>query len=173
MLIRYRDIDLPTFENSRPLLRTHEQFKTAGIVDKDKPFLRHTRIHAPGASDIHEFLDRTEEELEAVAEFCGATVLPHTFGLYKTRLPKGFCEKRLLPMGYVLAAEVAPIGSPSLSVKQSVQIGTGLTRYYQNRSDGILTDITPRQFKFGSIPILSPDSTVAKPKDRKGSGYMT
>jgi hypothetical protein len=168
MLVRYRDIDLPTFDSSRPLLRTHAQFMTAGIADKDQPFLRHTRIYAPGTRNIHELLSRTEDELEAVANFCGAMVLPHTFGLYKIRLPKDFCEKRLLPVGYVLAAEVVPIASPSLTVEQSVQIGTGLSHYYRTETIGMLTDITPKQFKFGSIPILPTENPDAQTDRREG-----
>lgn len=152
MLVRYRDVDLPTFENTRQLLRTHEQFRAASLFDKDLPFLRHARIHAPGVPNITELMDRTGEELNRVVDFCGAVVVPHTFGLYKTRLPKGVHEKRLLPIGYVLAAEVAPIKGQSLTLEQSVQVGSGLSQYYRGQSDGKLSDITPQQFKYGSIP---------------------
>jgi hypothetical protein len=126
---------------------------------QNESIIRRMRVSAPlrYTGKLDKFLMRTDEELEKVAELCGAEVVPHEWGLYQTRNPNARSYKestplrlRLLgiPKGHLLVANVEFIANANTCEPDdpnSRSITKGLQAYY-GQAGLKLADMDVRQF---------------------------
>lgn len=155
---RYSGIEIPVHDPDVPVA-TSTQLKQPSKFQREiaqagaPTFLRAALIelldseHAPGS--LAELLEKTDEELDAVAELCDAEVVGHEWGLYPVK-GKGYDYEYLrylpsfsgvyglegMPAGHILVAEVELVCDPepeatrgSMGEHLSV-IKSGLNRYY-------------------------------------------
>ncbi len=114
-LLNYPDLELPLFGPETQVVYGAEGLLQAGQQQPDS-IVRHTRLSAHGAGSLAEALLAADMAFKFVASHCGAVVLPHTWGLYKTSTTDMYpahydyiCKNpptRLIPENYLLVAEV-------------------------------------------------------------------
>jgi hypothetical protein len=126
------------------------------VTDILRPVLRH------GIKSLVEWADT---ELDSLAGYCGATVVPHEWGLARrdrstTKLehdPFGLFIQSVQPKrGYDLVAKVARVDAlpPPPAWESKLQEGTD--RYAASARNYYYSDRKPNQFMFGTIADADP-----------------
>lgn len=156
-LLKHHGLELPVFDQERPLLVSKSQFKQAAN-DPDNPhetFLRAVFTTGPGEQSLKERLDATNNELDRLSQFCGTSIVKHTFGLYPIEDPKyEYLHQHKVPDDYVLAAEVEILQVQELKLKP-LSIRKGIYEY--RKHGGQLGDVRLRQFAYGKSKFEASD----------------
>lgn len=107
------DLDLPIFDPSERLYIGSRECVEAGRSNAET-FLRAVYNCGPGEQNLVQRLELAKTEQENLARLCGATIVPHRLGLYPIEDPSHYdLSQRNVPEGFVLAAEVDTIASPT------------------------------------------------------------
>lgn len=116
ILPRYREVDLPVFtsETVGSLHRGPIDYNNTSRLTDNKTFVREVDLipYFIMFGSLKRVLKHTDKQLDRAAEYCDASVIGHTWGLYRS-LPHrtmyngpSFNFRRFIPYGYTLAAEV-------------------------------------------------------------------
>ncbi len=142
---KYQGINLPIVDPDTTVLSNAnvfpESIEEETAASGAKTFYRTVRVNL-GAGSQPETVDalvaRTDEELTAVAALCGAKVVEHTWGLYRT--PGAQRVRRYgaiaLPQGCQLVAEVELIRGEAMALYNRVDpeaselVRAGIRSYY-------------------------------------------
>lgn len=149
----------------QPLLG-HEAIKHAVLnsTEDQTTLFRVARLVPPAfsLSSLEKILGRADQELQAVAELCGALAVPHTWGLYPC---DGVYMQTPIPRHNALVAEVDIIDPSPDSLRlseraiRSMQLINGVSTYNRGRGSGRwgLGDIRVEQFILDGINRNQPD----------------
>ena len=188
---KYHNLDLPVFDpETRPAIQSDMQHQAEEALSSardngsaaEATFIRAVGVHKPFlmSSNVNKLLQRTDEELETLAELCDALVVRHQWGMYELNednynkyepyLP-GTIDRLALPNNHILAAEVkavdkaGPLTAGDHGDEESYQsVSDGLNEYRMLR--GIrLGDLAMRQF----ITVTDTDISAAADCDFAGA----
>jgi hypothetical protein len=112
-----------------------------------RPFREFVRVNG-----ISLALEIADLEFNDLAEFCGAQVVPHAWGLVRDECGSPQSTHRSIP-GYHLVAEVETIisQSPDDPIQDAQQISTGIARYRASMRSYSYYDTKQSQFMHGSV----------------------
>lgn len=173
---RYGEVDLPIFEPSEGIVYHGELLGIAANRRDAQKVVRFTGLHARGYTKLRDVLEEADRQFEQIAGFCGATVVDHTWGLYKYSPD----EKKYLgaisagnirdfPDGYFLVAEVEVI-EPEKSAERrqahSYRVKAGLDQYRRASSALKVHDVS-------SIMDFAIGTSRVRPTFRPSSLWLT
>lgn len=168
---QYTSVDLPIWSpQERPLWDT-DRLHSEPIIPDDgsETIIRAIRLDMSAYThnnDLADLLARAEIEFDKISKFCGASVVAHTWGLYRVT-PQELSQKHpftrrshheqaafKIPPEFLLAAEVAYIhkGQPISTLSRRTdlalirQINRGVRHYKSLSASFFLHDTDARQF---------------------------
>jgi|GEM_PF-3139327 hypothetical protein len=163
---RYNHLDLPIYDPETdikfgPLTRALVETVT------DPSFVRAVRIRTPRRlGKLTEALKRTDEELDLLAEHCGAIVIKHEWGLYpmphrddNDRIERYRPDARNMrhlgiPRGHIVAAEIPVLPHfEKLPPEESVRTQKSVDEYLRLTKGPVLRDMAAHQFGAITPPV--------------------
>lgn len=162
VLAKFRNLDLPVYPPDIEVLRHTEQYRKA-VDEGVTSFLRIAGVEPPsGVDSLSDLLRTTDEHLSLAAQYCGASVVGHEWGLInnkKAKIPAIVpgISRGVLPKNHLLIARVDVVQQtrthgrlllPNDCVDKVIQ-GTQTYKEHHDKSGVCLRDIVPRQFMFG------------------------
>lgn len=108
--MKYKGLDLPVFNGETPLLLSKSELYAIDLVEPEATtILRRVDWMKPADMQFPAFLQLAENELERVAEACGAEVVNHEWALYDHTGIREVSYNLDLPPNHTLAAEVSVV----------------------------------------------------------------
>lgn len=170
--------NLPIFDAEETIHRYESDFIDAAANSGNASMIRRINLAGPVDKDFIDYISETEESFTEMHERLGMIVVPHLFGLYpitdRPELKYLRDRKRGVPDGFILAARVALVRSPALTMKEKrekfrrkIKVYQGISRY--RNANGIMIDTKDTQFIYGELPL---EDVVQEQMSANGLTYL-
>lgn len=135
-LVRNRGLDLPVYDRRTTVLSKKHEF-TASQFTPESTFVRTVRLQAYGCLTLRQALDVADSAFMTFTELCDASVVPHSWGLYRFSKDNHRSEDPLLPGGHILVAEVDKVRAvQARHIDQTIAIANARTTYLKQQREG-------------------------------------